>query len=165
MTAPIVFLCIFCRHCKLSFWGLRSMENHQNWKRDKLSKSNIVQVYHLDFLSILRLLQFHPLLLHARIKGLFFILNRSINVNFLNCRWVCTIYTLGPSFQKIYHILWLHNYFEGFSDEALDLATILIRGIEIFLAWRANYVGVKKPKGPSIYYLTVEAHCVQRGKC
>ena len=101
MTAPIVplvFLCIFfCQHCKLSFWGLRSMENHQNWKRDKLSKSNIVQVYHLDFLSILRLLQFHPLLLHARIKGLFFILNRSINVNFLNCRWVCTIYTLGPS--------------------------------------------------------------------
>ena len=66
-------------------------------ERDKLSKSNIVQVYHLDFLSILRLLQFHPLLLHARIKGLFFILNRSINVNFLNCRWVCTIYKLGPS--------------------------------------------------------------------
>ena len=94
---PLVFLCIFFQHCKLSFWGLRSMENHQNWKRDKLSKSNIVQVYHLDFLSILRLLQFHPLLLHARIKGLFFILNRSINVNFLNCRWVCTIYKLGPS--------------------------------------------------------------------
>ena len=137
------------------------MENHQNWKRDELSKSNIVQVYHLDFLSILRLLQFHPLLPHARIKGLFFILNRSINVNFLNCRWVCTIYTLGPS--KKYTIF--YDFIIILRVSALDLATILIRGIEIFLAWRANYVGVKKPKEPSIYYLTVEAHCVQRGKC